>query len=244
MAAGWGGRDSLARLRRSARDWRTLLLPWLRAPPQPSIKRAQRTRCIPPIAWLRWRRSRSSTGVVGARGIGTWLRPRCASTGTTRSPSTFQAGTSRPVGRSTPTPFVEAIGERRGVVVVGHSLGGLRRRWCAFAFPSTSSSLWRRRSRRLGSASRTGGRTPARRPRAWRRAHAAERNPARGRHDRLQPGVGLDPGAELLVRVVRSALHLYARQSYAAVARARHAATAQVVAAGVIARGDVRHQLW
>jgi pimeloyl-ACP methyl ester carboxylesterase len=54
---------------------------------------------------------------------------------------------------------VQAIGDRRGVVVVGHSLGGLRRRSCAFAFPSTSSSSWRRWSRHLGSASRTGGRT-------------------------------------------------------------------------------------
>ena len=37
---------------------------------------------------------------------------------------------------------VEAIDDRRAVVVVGHSLGGLRRRWCAFAFPSTCSSSW------------------------------------------------------------------------------------------------------
>jgi pimeloyl-ACP methyl ester carboxylesterase len=39
---------------------------------------------------------------------------------------------------------VEAIGDRRGVMVVGHSLGGFTAPLGALAFPSTSSYSWRR----------------------------------------------------------------------------------------------------
>jgi hypothetical protein len=83
-------------------------------------------------------------GVVGARGIGTWLLPRCASTGTTRSPSTSQARTSRPVGRSTPTPSSRRSATAAESWSWATRAAGLRRRSCPRSAPQATGSSARR----------------------------------------------------------------------------------------------------